>query len=163
MFGFLFGLLILKLKIIFALITYMENILMPSFSFYPLSSVISTSVSEKRPTTQKYPCPRVIPEKSLWGKVASWNIWFQVRPLQACIWDLPLSLSHHTFVIYSNLSPEPQLIQVLSIPKFMGEGFEVSYWCSDFRDSSCVYVGFFLFFRNMSSLDFMRRWNRCLS
>lgn len=93
----------------------------PALSVSPLPSVISTSVSEKRPTTEKSPCPRFITEKSLRGKVASWHVWFQVRPLLACgIWDLPLLPPHWKFVLYGNFRLGPQQIRVLLILSFMG-------------------------------------------
>ena len=114
---------VLKLKITFVLITHVETIIVPAFSVSPLSSVISTSVSEKRPATEKSPRPKFITEKSLWGKVASWHIRFQVRPLPACgVWDLPLQLPHCKFVICGNLRLGPQLIRGLLILNFMGGG-----------------------------------------
>lgn len=55
----------LKFKITFVLITHVENIIVSAFSVSPLSSVISASVSEERPASEKSPGPRFITEKSL--------------------------------------------------------------------------------------------------
>lgn len=118
--------------------------IIPAFSFSPFSSVIPTSVGQKRPATKKYPCPRVITEESLWGKVTSSNIRSQVRPLQACIWDLSciggLQLPHCKLIIYNHLRLGPQLSRFYWSRTLWVKEFEVSCWWSDFHNSSYVFL-----------------------
>ena len=115
----------LKLKITFVLITHMENIIVPAFSVSPLSSVISASVNEERPASEKSPRPRFITEKSLWGKVAPWHAWFQVRPLPTYgDWDPPLQLPHCGFVVYGDCRLWPQRIRGLLILNSLGGGWD---------------------------------------
>lgn len=129
--------------------------IIPTLSF-SASSVISTSVSKERSTTEKHPCPRVITEEPLWGKVVLWSVWFS------------FGLGFGTF-FFCCLTADLLFIIILGLGHsksrfywfwtFMGEGvgsFMLIQWLSWLL--LCV-----LFSRNMSSLDLMRKWNRCPS